>query len=140
MPEFFHTVLFRIEVYGKIVNVTPWVIYGLIGTLLFTSRWFVQLWYSRKAGKPVTPRLFWIMSMIGSVIVLTYFLFSPTHDPVGVLGNLFPSFVAAYNLYLDLTHKSRSDARSAATAVEVPNLAGPSRRVKTPDAVGHVKV
>jgi len=90
------------------VVVTPWKIYGLIGVALFSGRWLVQMYHSRKAGKPVTPRIFWLMSMAGSVILLTYFIFSPKQDMVGVLSNLFPAFIAAYNLYLDLTHAKRT--------------------------------
>ena len=96
------------------VVVTPWKIYGVVGVLLFTGRWLVQMHYSRKAGKPVTPRVFWVMSMAGSLILLTYFIFSPKQDLVGVLSNLFPSFIAAYNLYLDLNHATKTRAAEAA--------------------------
>jgi lipid-A-disaccharide synthase-like uncharacterized protein len=96
------------------IVINLWKVYGLVGVLLFSGRWFVQLYYSRKAGKPVTPRLFWIMSMAGSAILLSYFLFSPKQDLVGVLSNLFPAFVAAYNLYLDLSHAKRVETQAAA--------------------------
>jgi lipid-A-disaccharide synthase-like uncharacterized protein len=99
------------------VVVTPWKIYGLTGVVLFTGRWLVQMYYSRKAGKPVTPRLFWVMSMAGSLILLTYFIFSAKHrDMVGVLSNLFPSLIAAYNLYLDLRYATRTRAGAGASA------------------------
>ena len=92
------------------VIINPWKIYGLVGVALFSARWVVQMYYSRQAGKPVTPRIFWVMSMAGSVILLTYFTFSPKQDMVGILSNLFPAFIAAYNLYLDLTHAKREAA------------------------------
>jgi lipid-A-disaccharide synthase-like uncharacterized protein len=57
---------------------------------------------SRKAGKPVIPRLFWYMSVVGSLMTLSYFLFSKKSDSVGVLQNLFPAFTAFYSLYLDI--------------------------------------
>jgi lipid-A-disaccharide synthase-like uncharacterized protein len=97
------------------VVVTPWKIYGLIGVALFSGRWLVQMYYSRQAGKPVTPRVFWVMSMAGSLILLTYFIFSPKHrDMVGVLSNLFPSVIAAYNLYLDLRYATKTRVAAAA--------------------------
>jgi hypothetical protein len=50
------------------------------------------------------PRLFWYMSALGSVMLLSYFVFGK-NDSVGILSNLFPLFVALYNLYLDLKHR-----------------------------------
>jgi lipid-A-disaccharide synthase-like uncharacterized protein len=83
------------------VVVTPWKIIGMVGAILFASRWFVQAYYSRRAGKPVTPRSFWIMSLVGSIITLMYFIFSTKQDMVGVIQNLFPFLISIYNLYLD---------------------------------------
>jgi lipid-A-disaccharide synthase-like uncharacterized protein len=43
--------------------------------------------------------------VVGSLMTLSYFLFSSKQDSVGVLGNLFPSFTALYSLYLDIKHR-----------------------------------
>lgn len=86
--------------FGMIV-ITPWKVVGLVGVLLFSGRWFVQMYASRKAKKPVIPSAFWYLSLVGSLCLLSYFTFGK-NDSVGVLSNLFPAFVAAYNLYLDL--------------------------------------
>ena len=86
------------------VTVTPWKLVGYLGVLLFAGRWFVQVIYSRRYGRPVVPTVFWIMSISGSLLLLSYFVFGK-NDSVGILSNLFPAGVAAYNLYLDLTHK-----------------------------------
>ena len=92
------------------VTLTPWKLVGYLGVGLFAGRWFVQLYYSRKLGKPVVPTVFWLMSISGSLLLLTYFTFGK-NDSVGILSNLFPAGVAAYNLYLDLAHKrTRRDA------------------------------
>lgn len=88
------------------VTITPWKLIGYGGVALFAGRWFVQLWASRSSGRPVMPRLFWYMSACGSVLLLAYFVFGK-NDSVGVLSNLFPLFVALYNLYLD-TKNSRT--------------------------------
>jgi lipid-A-disaccharide synthase-like uncharacterized protein len=82
------------------VTITPWKLIGYAGVFLFAGRWFVQLWASRASGKPTMPRLFWYMSALGSVLLLSYFIFGK-NDSVGILSNLFPLFVALYNLYLD---------------------------------------
>jgi lipid-A-disaccharide synthase-like uncharacterized protein len=83
------------------IHITLWKIIGYVGTAIFASRWFVQLHASHKAQRPVMTRLFWLMSLTGSCMLLAYFVFGK-NDSVGVLSNLFPSFVASYNLYLDI--------------------------------------
>jgi lipid-A-disaccharide synthase-like uncharacterized protein len=45
------------------------------------------------------------MSVVGSLMTLSYFLFSSKQDSVGVLQNLFPTFTALYSLYLDIRHR-----------------------------------
>jgi lipid-A-disaccharide synthase-like uncharacterized protein len=47
------------------------------------------------------PRLFWVMSVAGSVLLLSYFIWGK-NDSVGMLSNLFPAAVAIYNLVMDL--------------------------------------
>jgi lipid-A-disaccharide synthase-like uncharacterized protein len=86
------------------VHVTPWKVIGLTGALLFGSRWLVQFLASRRAGKPVIPRVFWYMSIVGSLMTLAYFVFGK-NDAVGVLQNLFPAFTALYSLGLDIRHR-----------------------------------
>lgn len=98
-------VLFNGSLFGAQVTITAWKLVGYIGTAMFAGRWFVQWWASKQAGKVVVPRLFWYMSVVGSLMTLSYFLFSAKQDSVGVLQNLFPSFVALYNLVLDIRHR-----------------------------------
>jgi lipid-A-disaccharide synthase-like uncharacterized protein len=86
------------------ITLTPWKLIGYLGVGLFAGRWFVQLYYSRKLGRPVVPTAFWLMSISGSLLLLAYFTFGK-NDSVGILSNLFPAGIAGYNLYLDLTHK-----------------------------------
>lgn len=88
------------------VTITPWKLIGYAGVFLFAGRWFVQLAASKAQGKPVMPTLFWYMSATGSVLLLAYFIFGK-NDSVGVMSNLFPLFVALYNLYLDGKNKRR---------------------------------
>jgi lipid-A-disaccharide synthase-like uncharacterized protein len=86
------------------VTVTAWKLVGYLGVVLFAGRWFVQMWYSRGYGRPVVPTVFWLMSISGSLLLLSYFTFGK-NDSVGVLSNLFPAGVACYNLVLDVRHK-----------------------------------
>lgn len=87
------------------LHVTWWKLIGYTGALMFGGRWVVQFIASKRAGKPVIPRVFWYMSVVGSMMTLSYFLFSAKQDSVGVLQNLFPMFTAVYSLYLDIRHR-----------------------------------
>ena len=87
------------------LHMTPWKLIGLGGAMMFGLRWLVQVVASHRAKRPVIPRLFWYMSLAGSLMALSYFMFSQKQDAVGVLQNLFPSFTAAYSLYLDIRHR-----------------------------------
>ena len=93
------------------VHMTPWKLIGLLGALMFGARWFVQFFASRRARKPVIPRMFWYMSIVGSLMTLSYFLFSAKQDFVGVVQNLFPAFTALYSLRLDIRHRGWRRAR-----------------------------
>ena len=86
---------------------------GYFGASLFAGRWIVQLVASRVSNRPVMPRVFWYMSLVGSVCLLSYFVFGK-NDSVGVISNIFPMFVAAYNLYLDGRHRRTASAAGAA--------------------------
>lgn len=87
------------------LHVTPWKLIGYTGAFMFGGRWLVQFVASKRMGKPVIPRAFWYMSVVGSLMTLSYFLFSSKQDSVGVLQNLFPAFTALYSLSLDIKHR-----------------------------------
>ena len=100
------------EVLGSYLGVTltPWKLVGYLGVALFAGRWLVQVYASRVEGRPTLPRVFWYMSVTGSLLLLSYFTFGK-NDSVGILSNLFPALIAGYNLYLDL-RSPRSAPRS----------------------------
>ncbi|NII09337.1 lipid-A-disaccharide synthase N-terminal domain-containing protein [Oleiagrimonas sp. C23AA] len=78
-------------------EITPWKAIGFLGMALFTSRWFVQLYYTRKHKRVVMPLAFWWLSVCGSMMLLSYFTFGK-NDSVGIMSNVFPAFVSVYNL------------------------------------------
>lgn len=94
------------EVIGSLFGIvlTPWKLVGYAGMLMFTGRWLVQLAATRRHGKPVIPRAFWLMSLAGSALLVSYFVWGK-NDSVGILSNLFPASVAFYNLVMDIRHK-----------------------------------
>jgi lipid-A-disaccharide synthase-like uncharacterized protein len=96
--------------------VIPWKLLGYLGVATFAGRWFVQLFASHRAGQPQFPRLFWHMSLGGSVLLLSYFIFSDKRDSVGVLSNLFPCSIALYNPFLDGRHRRQLVSETAGHA------------------------
>ncbi len=86
------------------LTITTWKLVGYLGVTLFAGRWFVQMYFSRKLQRPVVPTVFWLMSISGSLLLLSYFTFGK-NDSVGILSNLFPAGVAGYNLMLDLRNR-----------------------------------
>lgn len=83
------------------VTVTAWKLIGFLGALMFAGRWLVQAWATRRAGRPMIPRSFWVISLLGSAMVTSYFIWGK-NDSVGVLTNLLPASVAFYNLVMDI--------------------------------------
>ena len=89
------------------LHLSIWKLIGWTGAFMFGGRWLVQFVASKRAGRPVIPRLFWYMSLLGSGMTLSYFIFSHNQDSVGVIQNLFPAVTAAYSLHLDIRHHGR---------------------------------
>ena len=105
-------ILFQLQLFDRLLVVTPWKLIGYAGVAIFAGRWFVQVVASHRARRPHLPRLFWYMSLVGSLLLLSYFSFSAKTDSVGVLSNLFPAAVAGYNLLL-AARQRRREAGSA---------------------------
>lgn len=88
---------------SAIFNITSpiglaWVALGLGGQLLFTGRMLVQWLASEKSRRSVIPVSFWWMSLIGSSMLLVYFIWR--RDIVGILGQATGWFIYIRNLVL----------------------------------------
>jgi len=75
-----------------------WTVVGLVGQVLFTGRFVLQLWFSERAGRPVNPIHFWYLSMTGSVLLFSYAV--AQRDPIIILGQSFGILVYLRNLAL----------------------------------------
>lgn len=87
----------------KLLNVSDpfgyiWVGLGLLGQVLFTGRMVVQWLVSEKSKKSVVPPIFWWMSLLGSSMLMAYFLWR--RDPIGLLGQTFGWFIYVRNLWM----------------------------------------
>jgi lipid-A-disaccharide synthase-like uncharacterized protein len=91
-----------------LMTITPWKIIGLLGTLLFTARWFVQFYATKKNKKVTVPMSFWYLSVSGSVLTLAYFIWGK-NDSVGIIQTAFPMLVSFYNVFAHLKHRNQKE-------------------------------
>ncbi len=80
------------------------IVYGCSGQILFTLRFIYQWYYSRKEGESELPAGFWIISLTGSLLIVSYALVR--HDPVLILGQSVG--LVAYIRNLFILKKSKS--------------------------------
>lgn len=80
-------------------------IWGSLGQVIFTMRFIYQWLYSRKLGKSVLPMGFWLISVVGSLMILSYAVYRK--DPVLFLGQGFGFTVYLRNIYLLAREKRR---------------------------------
>ena len=71
---------------------------GFTAQLLFAARMIVQWVKSEKAGKSLSPVIFWQLSILGSMIFLLYGILR--HDFAIVLGQILVYFIYVRNLHL----------------------------------------
>lgn len=82
------------------------VIYGSMGQVIFTLRFVYQFLYSKKHHESLLPAGFWIISLVGSLIIVSYGIIRL--DPVLILGQSF-GFIS-YTRNLIILHKSSKTA------------------------------
>lgn len=75
-----------------------WLVFGLLGTATFGSRFLVQWVASERAGQSVVPPAFWYLSIAGSVILLAYAIH--LRNPVFTLAYLPNALIYLRNLFL----------------------------------------
>lgn len=76
-----------------------WYVVGIVGQVLFGSRFFLQWLASEWAKRPVFPRAFWYLSLVGGIALFVYALHQ--RDPVFAIGQGAGLLVYARNLMLD---------------------------------------
>lgn len=85
-----------------------WVLFGLLGQILFTGRMLIQWLVSEKAKRSVVPVAFWWMSLAGASMLLSYFLWR--RDIVGVIGQSAGWLIYVRNLWLIYKPAPATDA------------------------------
>lgn len=73
-------------------------IYGSLGQVIFTLRFVYQWIYSRRKDESLLPIGFWIISLFGSLIIVSYAIYR--RDPVLILGQSTGMLAYSRNIYL----------------------------------------
>ncbi len=81
----------------------PWLVIGLAGQAIWSTRFIVQWWLSERAGHSHFPLTFWWLSLAGSLLKLAYTLQLDT--PIFWIGFITAWFVPLRNLMLEYRHR-----------------------------------
>ena len=77
-------------------------IWGSIAQVIFTLRFVYQWFYSEKNKESLLPYGFWLLSLIGSIMILFYAIIR--RDPVLLAGHLMGSVIYFRNIILSKRH------------------------------------
>ena len=88
-----------IELLFKNEAIPMWLlILGVVAQIIFTLRFVYQWIHSEKYKKSTLPMGFWVLSLIGAFLILSYAIIRK--DPVLFVGHLFGLVIYARNAYL----------------------------------------
>ena len=73
-----------------------WFCVGVLGTIIFNSRFYVQWYYSERTKRSVVPSAFWYLSCAGALILLIYAVYE--QSPNGALSYSLNSVIYSRNL------------------------------------------
>lgn len=74
-----------------------WVVFGLLAQVIFAGRMIVQWIAAERVRAAVVPPLFWWMSLVGSSMLVVYFIWRV--EVIGILGQATGWFVYVRNLW-----------------------------------------
>ena len=101
-PASFAASMFRNE------KIPLWlVVFGSAGQIIFTLRFVYQWFYSHKRQESMLPKGFWIISLIGSGVIVAYGIFRK--DPVLILGQSFGFVAYVRNLMIGFKKVSEDE-------------------------------
>ena len=78
-------------------------IFGSLGQIVFTLRFVYQWFYSRHKDESLLPLGFWVISLVGSFIIVAYAIYR--RDPVLILGQSTGFIAYSRNIYLSFSCK-----------------------------------
>ena len=80
-------------------------VFGTAGQITFTFRFVYQWFYSRNKGESLLPLPFWIISLVGSLMIIVYAVFRL--DPVLLVGQVPGAIVYMRNIMISVKEQHR---------------------------------
>ena len=91
-------------------NIPGWlIVFGTVGQFTFTLRFIYQWRYSARAGESLLPTTFWLISLLGSGMIIAYAIIR--RDPVLILGQSTGFMVYLRNIMISRRAARRESAR-----------------------------
>ncbi|HIT98158.1 MAG TPA: lipid-A-disaccharide synthase N-terminal domain-containing protein [Candidatus Merdimorpha stercoravium] len=91
-------------------NIPGWlIVFGTVGQFTFTLRFIYQWRYSARAGESLLPTTFWLISLLGSGMIIAYAIIR--RDPVLILGQSTGFVVYLRNIMISRKAARRESAR-----------------------------
>lgn len=85
-----------------------WVLFGLLGQTVFMGRMIIQWLASERVKTSVVPPAFWWMSLLGSSMLMIYFIWRV--EIVGLLGQATGWLIYVRNLWFIYGRRSETDS------------------------------
>ena len=82
-----------------LLHINGWVLFGILGQILFGSRFIVQWLASERRKESTIPVAFWYLSLLGGLILFAY-AFWYRQDIVFTIGQSAGIFIYLRNLML----------------------------------------
>ncbi|WP_299107570.1 lipid-A-disaccharide synthase N-terminal domain-containing protein [uncultured Winogradskyella sp.] len=88
-----------VDLLFKNADIPTWLlVLGIVAQVIFTLRFVYQWIHSERQKESTLPMGFWVLSLIGAGLILTYAIIR--EDPVLFVGHLFGLIIYARNAYL----------------------------------------
>jgi lipid-A-disaccharide synthase-like uncharacterized protein len=85
--------------FERLLHLNGWVLFGILGQILFGSRFIVQWLASERRKESTIPVAFWYLSLLGGLILFAY-AFWYRQDIVFTIGQSAGVFIYVRNLML----------------------------------------
>jgi lipid-A-disaccharide synthase-like uncharacterized protein len=93
-------------------------VWGSAGQIVFTLRFVFQWYYSERAKKSILPLGFWIISLTGSMMIISYAFYRL--DPVLFLGQAFGVIIYTRNIFLKTKSSEKVVKSNSSAPKEIP--------------------
>lgn len=98
---------FRNAINEYVVNDPVWAIIFLVGQTIFGGRFIIQWIVSEYKKKSHVPRIFWYLSLVGSLILLVYSIH--IRHPLFMLAFSLNTLIYIRNIHLIFKHAKLSE-------------------------------